>query len=77
MFGFKPKIGTSSEMICRDEGIFVKTMFEFKKSCAKLPHKQKNTHEGCHISKVNAPFVNLLTSLTIGVFLSYGIKPKV
>ena len=29
------------QMIGRDEGIFVKTMYGFKKSCAKEPHKLK------------------------------------
>ena len=41
MFGFKLEIGTSVEIIGRDEGIFVKTMFRFKKSYAKVLHKQK------------------------------------
>ena len=41
MFGFKPKIS-------RDEGIFVKTMFEFKKSRANVSHKLK-MHMRCAI----------------------------
>ena len=53
-----------------DAGIFVKTMFEFKESHAKVPHKL-NT---CVINKVNTPFVYMLTSLTTKVFLSYGIN---
>ena len=61
-------------MIGRDEGIFFKTMFRFKKSCAKVAQKEK-THMGSgHISKVNAPFVHLLTLLTIGAFLSCKIN---
>ena len=43
MFGFKPKIEISIEMIGRDEGIFVKTMFEFKELRAHVSHKLK-TH---------------------------------
>ena len=43
MFGFKPKIEISIEMIGRDEGIFVKTMFEFKELRANVSHKLK-TH---------------------------------
>ena len=43
MFGFKPEIEISIEMIGRDEGIFVKTMFGFKESRANVSHKLK-TH---------------------------------
>ena len=43
MFGFKLEIEISIQMIGRDEGIFVNTMFEFKESCANVSHKLK-TH---------------------------------
>ena len=74
MFGFKPEIRTSVEMIGRDEGIFVKTMFWFKKSYVKVLHKQKNAHKERHVSKVNALIVHLLMSLMIRTFLSYEIN---
>ena len=46
MFGFKPKIRTSVEMIGRNEGIFVKIMFGLKNRVQKcyISKKKKKMH---------------------------------
>ena len=61
------------KVIGRDEGLFVKTMFEFKESRANVP-QVKRAHEEYHISKVNVLFVHLLTSLMVGAFFIYKIN---
>ena len=45
------------------KGIFVKRMFGVKKPHAKVPNKQKNACEGCHINTGNTSFVHLAFSL--------------
>ena len=50
--GISSEIGTSVEMISRNEGIFGKTMFGFKQSRAKVPYKLKTQVRNATLAKV-------------------------
>ena len=51
----------------RDKGKFVKKYMGFNESLAKLPHQLKTHVWECHVNIVDAPFVYLLNSLTVGI----------